>query len=106
MGVVGYAPGASLKTVEGGLVSEHDRDADYVWSRTKETLAHLSERVPQFDEAERSAFATLKDGSVRAEVTESAPGSSRVTVKARRYGQESPELAREVLDRISEEVER
>ena len=54
----------------------------------------------------RSAFATLKDGSVRAEVTEVLSGGSRLTVKARRYGQESPELAREVLDRIGEEIER
>ena len=92
--------------MEGGEALEFDQDADAVWRRTKETLAHLSTRVPQFDDEKLSAFATVDGGSIRAAVSEVAPGRSRLTVTARRYGDSSEPLARSVLTRIGEEVER
>ncbi|MEM9382328.1 MAG: hypothetical protein AAGB93_20415 [Planctomycetota bacterium] len=94
------------KDRESALVSDHDRDLETVWARVKETLAHLSTRVPRFDEATRRAYATVDEGSIRTEVVETRPGRTRVYMKARRYGKDAPELARAVLDRIDREIER
>ncbi|MEM1449692.1 MAG: hypothetical protein AAF957_28030 [Planctomycetota bacterium] len=96
----------SDKDRESAFTSDHDRDIETVWARVKETLAHLSTRVPRFDEATRSAYATVDEGSIRAEVGETRPGRSRIYMKARRYGKDAPELARSVLDRIGREIER
>ena len=102
----GFGPGLRDGDMAGGEVADFDREIEVVWARTKETLAHLSERVPQFDEDARSAYATVDGGSVRADASQLAPGRSRLVVKARRYGKDSPELARSVLGRIADFVER
>ncbi|MEM9800116.1 MAG: hypothetical protein AAGA20_07300 [Planctomycetota bacterium] len=86
------------------LVLEHD--AGEVWDRTKETLAHLSSRVPRFEDGSGRAFAAVEDGSVVAEVVELSPGSARLAVRARRYGREDDALALRVIGHIVDEVER
>ncbi|MFT5733370.1 MAG: hypothetical protein ACJAZN_001327 [Planctomycetota bacterium] len=90
---------------KGAQVIDYDHGADYVWVHVKETLAHLSSRQPEFNDASRRAFATVEAGSIQIGVIALGESRCRMAVRARRYGLPSDELATGVLDRIHEEIE-
>ena len=102
----GFGTDPSRADMEGAPAIALDHDVAEVWPRTKEMLAHLSTRVPRYDEVTRRAFATVDEGAVVAEVLETEPGRSRLAVKARRYGREDEVLARSVISRIERDLER
>jgi len=101
----GFRDGLTDKDRETAQVVTFERDVETVWARTKETLAHLSERVPRFDDETHQAYATVDDGSVRVAVVETTPGRSQLFVKARKFGLNDDELAHSVLARISQEID-
>jgi hypothetical protein len=102
----GFSDGLTDRDRETAQIATFERDVETIWARTKETLAHLSARVPRFDDETHQAYATVDDGSVRVEVIETTPGHSQIYSKARKFGLNNDELARSVLARIGKEIDR
>ncbi len=101
-----FRDGLTDKDRESAQVAAFERDVETVWALTKETLAHLSQRVPRFDDDTHQAYATVDDGSVRVAIVETTPGRSQLYIKARKFGLNDDELARSVLAQISQEIDR
>ncbi len=101
-----FRDGLTDRDRETALVATFERDIETVWARTKETLAHLSARIPRFGNETHQAYATVGDGSVRVEAVETTPGRSKVYIKGRKFGLNDDELARSILARISQEIDR
>ncbi|MEL6716127.1 MAG: hypothetical protein AAFP86_20260 [Planctomycetota bacterium] len=90
----------------GAQIVHYELDARTVWRGAKETLAHLSERQPIFQEDDLKAYATAGGGSVSLQVVEVSPTRARLAVKARKYGLQNEELALSVLESIDRHLRR
>lgn len=89
----------------GAETIRYHHDAEFVWTRVKETLAHLSPRMPEFRDDTLRAFATVDAGSIQIGVIRLGPEDCVMAVRARQYGVFSEELAQSVRDRIHQEIE-